>query len=402
LSQNPLAYAGGCELVPGECMTDHARQLRVMIAGGGTGGHIFPGIAIAHEIKRRHPGAEVLFVGTELGLEKKIVPSEGYRLETISVSGLKGTRGLKRLKSLMAVPRSLWESRLILRRFSPDVVLGVGGYSSGPPVLMAAWMGIPAMLQEQNALPGLTNRLLARFVRRVATAFKECEGYFGAKSILTGNPVRSEFAAMGSSEPGALSIPEGRQETVPLQERRLTVLITGGSQGAQAINQAAVDALKILGSRLQGFRMIHQTGERDYARVSEAYQAAGVVADVRAFFNDMPKQFAKAELLVCRSGATTLAEITVSGKAAILVPFPQAADDHQRKNAEALVQAGAAEMILQQELTGARLAERLLFYERQPEALRQLGQNSQRLGRPDATARIVDIVEELAGWRRDS
>jgi len=359
------------------------KPLRVLIAGGGTGGHIYPGIAIAREIKRRHPAADLLFVGTERGMEMKIVPAEGFRLETITISGLKGTRPLKQLKSLLAVPKSLLDARSILRRFQPTVVVGVGGYSSGPPVLMAGLMGIPAMLQEQNALPGLTNRLLARVAHKVATAFRECEAYFGSKAVLTGNPVRADFSRV-----------LGRTGTDPF-----TLLVFGGSQGAQPINQSVIEALAILKPQLPGLQVIHQTGERDYSRIKQAYDAMRMDADVRPFFGDIPKQFAAADLLVCRAGATTLAEVTVAGKAAILVPFPQAADDHQRMNAEALAQAGAAEMILQKDLDGPTLAARIRYYVEHQDALRRIGQNSRALGRPDATERIVDLVEELSGLR---
>ena len=361
-----------------------AKPLRVLIAGGGTGGHIYPGIAIAREIRRRHPEAELLFVGTERGLEMKIVPAEGFRLETITISGVKGRGRLKQLKSLLAVPKSLLEARSILRRFQPSVVVGVGGYSSGPPVLMAAAMGIPAMLQEQNALPGLTNRLLARVARKVATAFRECETYFGSKAVLTGNPVREEFSRV-----------TGRAGSDPF-----TLLVFGGSQGAQPINQSVIEALMILKPQLPGLRVIHQTGERDHQRIKQVYEATGMDADVRPFFGDIPKQFAAADLLVCRAGATTLAEVTVAGKPAILVPFPQAADDHQRKNAEALAQVGAAEMILQEDLDGPTLAARIRYYFEHRDALRRMEQNSRALGRPDATERIVDLVEELSGLRQ--
>jgi UDP-N-acetylglucosamine--N-acetylmuramyl-(pentapeptide) pyrophosphoryl-undecaprenol N-acetylglucosamine transferase len=360
-----------------------AKPLRVLIAGGGTGGHIYPGIAIAREIRRRHQAAELLFVGTERGLEMKIVPAEGFRLETITISGLKGTGLLKQLKSLLAIPKSLLDARSILQRFQPSIVVGVGGYSSGPPVLMAAFMGIPAMLQEQNALPGLTNRLLARVVRKVATAFRECEAYFGSKAVLTGNPVRADFSQVFS-----------RSGTDPF-----TLLVFGGSQGAQPINQSVIEALAILKPQIPELRVIHQTGEREYPRIKQAYEAMKMDADVRPFFGDIPKQFATADLLVCRAGATSLAELTVSGKAAILVPFPQAADDHQRKNAEALAQAGAAEMILQKDLNGPVLAARIRHYFEHRDRLRQMEQNSRALGRPDATERIVDLVEELSGLR---
>jgi UDP-N-acetylglucosamine--N-acetylmuramyl-(pentapeptide) pyrophosphoryl-undecaprenol N-acetylglucosamine transferase len=355
--------------------------LRVLIAGGGTGGHIYPGIAIAREIQRRHPQAELRFVGTERGLESRIIPSEGFCLEKITVSGLKGMKGLERLRNSITIPKSLWESRSIIRRFRPTVVIGVGGYSSGPPVLMAAVMGIPAMLQEQNALPGLTNRILGRFVHKVAAGFEEAAAYFKSKTVVTGNPVRDEFSKTERKTESTL----------------FTLLISGGSQGAQAINSAVAEALQVLGPNLTGLRWIHQTGERDYEMVSGAYQAAGVSADVRPFFRDMPEQFARADLLICRSGATTLAEITVAGKAAILVPFPLAADDHQRKNAEALVHAGAAEMILQKELSGQRLADRIQHFLRHRQELRAMEERSRLLGRPDATRRIVDLVEELGG-----
>lgn len=365
-------------------MRFESQPLRILIAGGGTGGHIYPGIAIAKEIQRRHAGAELLFVGTERGLESRIVPAEGFRLEKIKVSGLKGMGALKLLRNAIAIPQALWESRAILQQFQPAVVIGVGGYSSGPPVLMAALMGIPAMLQEQNALPGLTNRLLARFVRRVAAGFQEAAGYFGAKAVVTGNPVRGGFSRI-----------EGNR-TID----RFTLLISGGSQGAQAINQAATDALNVLQPRLDELYWIHQTGERDYQRVLTAYREAGASAEVRPFFTNMPEQFARADLLICRAGATTLAEITVAGKAALLVPFPRAADDHQRKNAEALVRAGAAEMILQRDLRGAGLAERIQHFLDHRDELQQMEENSRRLGRVDATERIVDLVEELAGLRR--
>lgn len=358
----------------------NAAPFRVLIAGGGTGGHIYPGIAMAREIRRRHPAAEILFVGTVRGLEMRIVPAEGFRLETITVSGLKGSGLLAQVKTLLKIPKSLFEAGRILRRFQPSVVVGVGGYSSGPPVLMAAAMRIPAMLQEQNALPGLTNRLLARVASKVATAFREGERYFGSKAILTGNPVRAEFARVpdrAGSEP-------------------FTLLVFGGSQGAQPINHSVLEALSILKSQFPSLKVIHQTGERDYPRIKEAYAAMSLHADVRPFFHDIPQQFASADLLVCRSGATTLAEITVAGKAAILVPFPQAADDHQRKNAEALARAGAAEVVLQRELNGSILAERIRYYFEHRDALQEMGKNSRALGRPDATERIVDLLEELS------
>ena len=248
---------------------------------------------------------------------------------------------------------------------------------------MAAFLGIPAMLQEQNALPGLTNRLLGRVARKVATAFQECDAYFGSKAVLTGNPVRADFSQVRS-----------RSGTDPF-----TLLVFGGSQGAQPINQSVIEAIAILQPQIQDLKVIHQTGEREHPKIKKAYDELKMDADVRPFFGDIPVQFAAADLLVCRAGATTLAELTVSGKPAILVPFPQAADDHQRKNAEALAQAGAAEMILQKDLNGSVLAARIRYYFEHRDALRRMEQNSRALGRADATERIVDLVEELSGLR---
>jgi UDP-N-acetylglucosamine--N-acetylmuramyl-(pentapeptide) pyrophosphoryl-undecaprenol N-acetylglucosamine transferase len=354
-------------------------KLRVLIAGGGTGGHVYPGIAIAKEIRRRHPESAILFVGTARGLESRIVLQEGFGLETITVSGLKGIKGLNWLKGMATLPLGIWDAFRINRRFRPDVVMGVGGYSSGPPVLTAALMGIPTMLQEQNAYPGLTNRLLALVVKRVATAFIECERFFGKKAVLTGNPVRSEFKRLRRPENAA----------------PFTVLIFGGSQGAHAINQAMAEALPVLQESGVGLIIIHQTGERDYAWLLKHYQDAGFSADIRPFFNDMPCQFEKADLIISRAGATTLAELMVAGKAAILVPFPQATDNHQQKNAEALQKAGAAEMIMQPELQGAILAKRIQFYQAHRDILKEMEEKSRHLGHPEATERIVDLVEGL-------
>jgi len=280
----------------------------------------------------------------------------------------------------LAVPKSLWESHRILRRFRPHIVVGVGGYSSGPPVLMAFLAGVPTLLQEQNALPGFTNRLLARFSSRVATAFKECDTYFGKKAFLTGNPVRADF------------------ERIPTKRSRekFVLLTFGGSQGARAINKAMVEALGQLRDHFSNMFFIHQTGEKDYDWVSKSYRDLGASSDVRPFFNDMPVQFSQADLLLCRSGATTLAEITVAGKAAILVPFPLATDNHQQRNAEALVKAGGAEMILQPDLTGEKLGTRIEYFYQHREELTRMELKSRELGRPNSTDQIVDLLEELA------
>jgi UDP-N-acetylglucosamine--N-acetylmuramyl-(pentapeptide) pyrophosphoryl-undecaprenol N-acetylglucosamine transferase len=354
-------------------------KLRILIAGGGTGGHVFPGIAIANEVRSRYPEAQLCFVGTEQGIEKKIVPSHQFTLKTITVSGIKGIRGLKLLKALWAIPRSLWESLCILREFRPHLVIGVGGYSSGPPVLMAAIQRIPTLIQEQNARPGITNRLLSRVVGKVAIAFDESRTFFGRKAVLTGNPVRTGFAPMSTDR----------------RPDRFTLLVFGGSQGSQAINRAVMDSLGFLKERLADLWFIHQAGERECESVQKAYQAAGAAGEIRPFFHDMPLQFSRADLIICRSGAMTLAELTVAGKAAILVPFPSATDNHQQKNAEALVSKGGAEMILQPDLSGKRLAERIIFFFEHREDLHQMEQTSREMGHPDAAKRIVDLAEKL-------
>ncbi len=354
-------------------------KLRVMIAGGGTGGHVYPGIAIAKEVKNRFPEADIVFVGTESGLEVRIVPLEGFALEKISISGLKGVKGLKRLKSLLAIPKSLWESHQVIQRFRPQIVIGMGGYASGSPVLMAFLKGIPILLQEQNAMPGLTNRMLARFAKKVATAFRECEQFLGKKSVLTGNPIRPDFKCI-------------LRKT---HTDEFVLLIFGGSQGAHAINQTMVEALKLLQPDFARMLFIHQTGEKDFKWVSNSYRELGARFDARPFFDDIPVQFAKASLILCRAGATTIAEITVAGKAAILVPFPMATDNHQQKNAEALVRAGAAEMILQKDLNGEMLAKKIKHYSLHREELQQMEEKSLSLSRPDSTERIVDLVEQL-------
>ena len=359
---------------------DDREAMRVIIAGGGTGGHVYPGIAVAKEILRRIPPAEVVFVGTEKGLESKVIPQEGFRLEKITSSGIKGIRGLRRLESLLKIPLGLWQSYQIISQFKPRLVIGVGGYSSGPPVLVAALLRIPILLQEQNATPGLTNRLLAHFAGRVAIAFPESRNFFGNKAVLTGNPVRHEFC-------------QAKNNT---SDDRLVVVFVGGSQGARAINQAAIQSLRFLEPHFARLLFIHQTGESDYDEVSMAYAKVALAHDVRPFFYDMPIQYVRADLLVSRAGATTLAEITLAGKASILIPFPYATDNHQQKNAESLANAGAAEMILQKDLSGELLANRIQFYLDQRDALEQMAEKSLRFGKPDATEKIVDLAEQLA------
>jgi UDP-N-acetylglucosamine--N-acetylmuramyl-(pentapeptide) pyrophosphoryl-undecaprenol N-acetylglucosamine transferase len=355
--------------------------LKVLIAGGGTGGHLYPGIAVAQALQKRYPKVEVQFVGTGRSLEAHILKEAGYHLNPLPVSGLKGVKGIDRIKGIVRIPRSLWAACRIIRQFRPTIVLGVGGYSSGPPVLVASLGGIPTLLHESNAHPGITNRLLSRFSRKVATAFPECETFFPGKAVLTGTPVRPEFQARSPQRP----------------ERPFVLLVFGGSQGARAINRAVLEALELLRPYLSQLRFIHQTGERDFAGVDRAYREVGAQARVQAFFADMPRQFQEAHLVLCRAGAATLAELAVAGKASLLVPFPGATDNHQLRNAESLAAAGAAEVIRQEELNGSLLASRVEHYFHHPEQLERMEARSVRLARPDSAQKIVDLIGDVAG-----
>jgi UDP-N-acetylglucosamine--N-acetylmuramyl-(pentapeptide) pyrophosphoryl-undecaprenol N-acetylglucosamine transferase len=362
--------------------------LRVVVAGGGTGGHLYPGIAVAREIQHRDPDAWVTFAGTAQGLEARVLPREGFELDVIRSGGFKGkslgTRA-RHVGLLVSGAAGAWG---ILRRRSPDVVIGLGGYSSGPVVLLAALRGIPTLLMEQNAVPGLTNRLLARVVSAAAVAFDQTTAYFGGKAFVAGNPVRPEFLEADHTE-----IAEG--EARP--PGATGVLVFGGSQGAHAINVAMVEAAAELVAASIDLVLIHQTGERDVDMVREGYRRAGQAARVEPFLFAMAREMTAADLIVCRSGATTAAEITAIGRPAILIPLPTATDDHQRKNAAVLAEAGAAEVIEQRDLTGGRLASRIIALARDPERRRLMGRAARRLARPDAAARIVDRVLALVG-----
>jgi UDP-N-acetylglucosamine--N-acetylmuramyl-(pentapeptide) pyrophosphoryl-undecaprenol N-acetylglucosamine transferase len=353
--------------------------LRVIIAGGGTGGHIFPGVAIAREFQKRDGGSEVVFVGTAYGLETKIVPREGFKLELISVAGLKNVSMAKRVKSLLMLPGSFLQVWSLLRRIRPDLVIGVGGYSSGPVLLLAALQGLPTMVVEPNALPGFTNRVLARFIDRAAVTFEVSKAYFPGKAVVTGNPVRPEFHGMPKKE----------------RTEKCHVLIFGGSQGAHAINVAMIEALPHLEAQKARLSITHQTGENDLEIVRSGYEKAGWSADVRPFITNMAEEFARADLVICRAGATTVAELTAAGKAALLIPFPFAADDHQRKNAEALQMAGAGRMIVQRELTGERLAKEVQELVAAPERIDAMEVESRKLARTDAASRAVDLGMEV-------
>ncbi len=354
----------------------------MIISAGGTGGHIYPGVAVAREFLSRDASGEVLFVGTARGLETTIVPREGFRLETLEAAALKNVSAVKRFLSLVRLPKGFVEALAILRRFRPDVVIGVGGYASGPILLMASLARYPTMVIEPNAMPGFTNRVLARFVRAAAVTFEESLAWFGKRGVVTGNPVRSDFAGLEKKQRG----------------NSTHLLVFGGSQGSRALNNAMIAALPHLAGAIAAGRLTitHQTGPREYDHVREAYSAAGVDADVRPYIERMVDAFAEADLLLCRAGATTVAEVAVAGKAAIFVPFPQASDDHQRKNAEAFVRAGAGRMLLERDLTGERVASEILDLGSDPVAIDRMEEASRALARTDAAARAVDLAMSLA------
>src|SRR3954469_1971679 len=364
--------------------------LRAVIAGGGTGGHLYPGIAVARELLARRPDTVVSFAGTAQGIESRVVPREGFPLDVIRSSGVKGKSLMDRARGAALLPFSLGDAWHVVSERRPSLVIGVGGYSSGPIVLVASLRGVPSMLLEQNAVPGLTNRLLSRFVQAAAVTFDSTQQFFGAKAFVSGNPVRPEFFATSGSH----------QESALDDQTSVTrVLVFGGSQGAHAINVAMVEAAPQLAAGGSHLRLVHQTGERDVEMVRAAYRQAGLQADVEPFLYDMGRQLGQADVVVCRAGATTLAEITAAGKAAVLIPLPTATDDHQRKNAEALANVGAAELLLQADLSGAVLAARVVVVAGDRARRERMAAAARSLARPDAAKVIVDRALELVGRR---
>ncbi len=363
--------------------------LRVVIAGGGTGGHVYPGIAVARELLARRPDAQISFAGTARGIESRVMPREGFALDVIRSAGLKGKSLVDRVRGASLVPLGLADAWRIVSRRRPHLAIGVGGYSSGPVVLVSALRGIPTMLLEQNAVPGLTNRLLAPVVRAAAVTFDSTRRFFGSKGFVSGNPVRPEFfAAAGQFE----------ESSVDDHASITQVLVFGGSQGAHAINVAMVEAAaELAAGGGPPLHLVHQTGERDVEMVRAGYRLAGIPADVQPFLHDMGRRIGRADLIVCRAGSTTLAEITAAGKPAVLIPLPTATDDHQRKNAEALGAAGAAEVLLQSDMTGRVLAQRIRALAADRGRRSRMASAARALARPDAARIIVDRALELVG-----
>ncbi len=362
---------------------------RILVAGGGTGGHLFPGLAVVEELRRRVPGLQVQFVGTARGIEARVLPERGERLELLRVTPLKGQGAGARFKSLARIPAAMREAKAIMREFQPDLVLGVGGYASGPVLLAAALSGRPTAVLEQNAYVGMTNRILARFVDRAYISFEQTKAIFGdKKSRVTGNPVRHEFIEHARL---ALADPEG------FESRARTVLVLGGSQGARKLNQDVPLALARAGVSDRKLRVVHQTGESMRDEVESTYRELGIDADVVVFIDQMARAYSNAALVLARAGATTLAELCAIGRPSVLVPFPFAADDHQAKNALALEEQGAAICIRESDLDPDELGNLVAALLDDPARRRSMASAARDHGRPDAAAAIVDDILEWTG-----
>ncbi|HYX28676.1 MAG TPA: undecaprenyldiphospho-muramoylpentapeptide beta-N-acetylglucosaminyltransferase [Pyrinomonadaceae bacterium] len=357
--------------------------MRVLIAAGGTGGHIYPGIAVAKEITRRDPSSVIRFVGTARGLENRLVPQSGFELSIIESAGLVNMGLMQRLRGLMILPKSFFDARRVIKAFAPDVVVGAGGYVSGPVLMTASLMRLPTVLMESNAVPGFTNRRLARFVDAAAVSFEATLPYFRGKGVFTGNPVRHEFFQI---------------QPKPREPQCVSLLLFGGSQGSRVINDAMIAALTHLAEYRERLHLTHQTGPADFSKVRDAYAANGWTnAEVREYIDQMTDAFAANDLIVSRAGATTTSELMAAGKAAIMIPLPGQLE--QRRNAEVLRDAGGARMILQDDLSGERLAKEIVALVNAPEEITRMENASRKLARADAAGAAVDLIERVAEAR---
>ncbi len=356
--------------------------LRVIIAGGGTGGHLFPGLAVAKELLNRYPGSEIFFVTAGREMETNILADAGFQRATVAVEGVKGRGWPEALKAMLKLPYGFGQAVNIIVRFSPDLVLGVGGYSAGPVCLAARLIGVPVAVHEQNSFPGLTNRLLSRVAHMVLISFKESRDYFPARRVfLTGNPIREDFLEGNEGK--------GKKST------SFTVLVTGGSQGARAINKAFVGALEIMRHKGRDPEVIHQTGEKDFDWVKEEYHKRGLRGDIMPFIKDMRQAYLRADIFLGRAGAGTIFELAAMGKPSILIPYPYAANNHQETNARVLAGVGGAEVLLQENLTPERLAGLLTGYMDDLGALRKMGERARTAAKPEAAKAIVDHLEGM-------
>jgi UDP-N-acetylglucosamine--N-acetylmuramyl-(pentapeptide) pyrophosphoryl-undecaprenol N-acetylglucosamine transferase len=355
--------------------------MRAILAGGGTGGHVIPALAIAQQLQKDY-SADVLFIGTARGIENRLVPAAGFDLRLVQVGALNRVSLTTRLKTIFDLPRAVWDSSRILSEFRPDVVIGVGGYASGPAMLAAILRRIPTLVFEPNFVPGFANRLVAPLVSAAAVHFAETGRYF-RRCEVTGVPVREAFFQIAEQHPNNTK----------------TLLVFGGSQGAHAINQGVMDSVPSLRRRVPGIHIVHQTGERDYNDAQAAYANLGGSVEAYRFIDDMPAAFARADLLICRSGASTVAEVTAAGKPAVFVPFPRAADDHQKRNAEALERAGAAVMLEESKLTSESLVDAVSELFTDPSRLQKMGDAARKLSHPNAARDIAAMAARLAGTK---
>jgi UDP-N-acetylglucosamine--N-acetylmuramyl-(pentapeptide) pyrophosphoryl-undecaprenol N-acetylglucosamine transferase len=355
-------------------------SVKLLIAGGGTGGHVFPAIAIAKEWLSRGKEREAVLVGTQRGLEMKLVPQTGLPLETLRVAGLKGKGGATLVKNLAMLAPAMLDAERVLRKHRPVAAFGVGGYAAGP-MLLATWLHrVPNIIFEPNAEPGFTNKVLARLSKRIATGYEISARTWGKKAVLTGCPVRSDFFSIAPSKP----------------EKPFRLLITGGSQGALPINRTVVDAMDLLAARKNEMSVVHQTGERDYNAVRTAYARREFNAEVVPFLTNMAERFSWADFIVCRAGAITAAEVAAAGRAAIFIPFGAATDSHQLRNAQEMSRAGAGRLIPEPELTPQRMANEIFSLLDQPQEIEKLSSNARSLARPQAARDIVNLIEEAA------
>jgi len=356
--------------------------MRAILAGGGTGGHVIPALAIAQQLQKDY-AAEVLFIGTARGIENRLVPAAGFALRFVQVGALKNVSLATRLKTFFDLPRAVWDSGRILSEFRPDIVIGVGGYASGPAMLAAALRKVPMLVFEPNFVPGFANRLVAPLVSGAAVHFAETGRYF-RRCEVTGVPVREAFFQIAKHNPVTA---------------KPTLLVFGGSQGAHAINLVVMDSAAALRQRVPGIHIVHQTGERDYNDAQAAYANLGNSVEVYRFIDDMPGLFARADLLICRSGASTVAEVTAAGNPAVFVPFPRAADDHQKRNAEALERAGAAVMLEEPKLNRESLVEAVGSLFSNPSRLERMGDAARKLSHPNAARDIAAMAARLAAMK---
>jgi len=354
--------------------------MRAILAGGGTGGHVIPALAIAQELQRRYQ-AEVLFIGTARGLENRLVPAAGFPLQLVKVGALNRVSLATRIRTALDLPRAIFTAAGLLNEFQPDVVIGVGGYASGPAMLAALIKHTPTLAFEPNLIPGFANRMVARFVSAAAVHFEQTADHF-RNAVVTGVPVRPAFF----KNPKKVYSPGSP-----------TLLVFGGSQGARAINQAVIRSLPELVRRLPGLHVIHQTGEREYNEVQAAYAGIAISSEVHKFIDDMPAFFARADLVLCRSGASTVAEIAAAGKPAIFVPFPRAADDHQRRNAEAMEQANAAVVLEETRLDEVWLVDTIDALLEDRARLSRMSDAARAMSHPDAAKEIAELAAKVAG-----